>query len=109
MPHNRFYSHSALEVGRTVLLDETEYRHLCHAMRARVGDRVELVDGAGHLAHALIDELDRKQVGLIVEEIIASEPAPQQLILALALTRPSHLEWAIEKGTELGAGAFWLF
>lgn len=109
MPHNRFYVPAALEEGASLLLEDTEYHHLHTAMRAQQGDRVELVNGQGILAQARITALGKKTGQLHIEQILKSELPPGELILALALTRPSHLEWAIEKGTELGASSFWLF
>lgn len=109
MPHNRFYAPNSLTQGSAAFLEEAEYHHLHSAMRAKPGDLVELVNGTGTLALARITSLEKKAVYLEIEQVLATETPPSALILALALTRPSHLEWAIEKGTELGASAFWLF
>jgi 16S rRNA (uracil1498-N3)-methyltransferase len=103
MPHNRFYTPSELLAGAEVVLNDTESDHLVKVVRVRVGEQVELVNGRGVLA------LARREANALRVESVQHEAPPLERILALALTRPALLEWAVEKGCELGATAFWLF
>lgn len=108
MPHDRFYIDTSLEIAATVPLTGSELHHLSVA-RARVGHNVELINGKGKLACATITELDKKQALLHIDTVQEQDPNPRQIILAQSLPRMNHLEWIIEKGTELGCSAFWLF
>jgi len=108
MPHNRFFCIDTLEVGKEVILEGPEAHHL-GVMRARSDDTVELIDGRGTLAIARLLAMDRRKAHLRIESVTVEVKAQGQVILAQALPRMNHLEWIIEKGTELGADAFWLF
>ena len=78
-------------------------------MRREMGDTIELVNGKNQLAHAKIISLHRNEATLILSEVTTRPPPQRQLILAQALLKPKNLDFVIEKGTELGATAFWLF
>lgn len=107
MPINRFFYPGSLQEQR-ITLEGEECRHL-QVLRTRPGEEIDLVNGKGDLAQARLVQLSRKGAEL---EVISREhhPAPKTaIILAQALVRPAALDWIIEKGTELGASAFWLF
>jgi len=108
MPSERFYLDADLSSG-TLCLQGAEFHHLAHVMRIRVGEEIELVNGRGALATARVTALS-KQVATVVLLSVSQTPLPKpHLLLAVALMRPSKLEELIEKCTELGADAFWLY
>lgn len=105
MPHNRFYLDAPLH--DTVTLSGDEFHHLS-VMRTKAGDEIELINGKGQLARARVTSLKKRDADLEVLEVKIEKPKPP-LILAQGLPRMNHLEWIIEKGTELGATSFWIF
>lgn len=108
MPHDRFYIDTTLEKEDTVLLTDAEFHHLA-VSRARVGQSVELINGKGKLAQARLISLEKRQARLKVDTV-CEEPLPsKEIILAQGLPRMNHLEWIVEKGTELGVSSFWFF
>ncbi len=107
MPADRFFTSQPLK--STLTLEGEEFHHLSKVMRVRIGETLEIVNGQGELAEAQLISSDKNSCQL---KIIAHQTAPlpsHSLILALALTRPSSLEWTLEKGTELGVTEFWIF
>lgn len=106
MPAERFY----IDADLTGLLTLTgpEHHHLIHVMRIRVGEKVELVNGRGSLAIAKLTSLSKQEAAL---EILSSTTASlfPRLTLAVPFMRLSKLELVIEKCTELGASAFFLY
>lgn len=108
MPHNRFFHPGPLEENDTVVITGEEWRHLALSHRARVGDCVELVNGRNQLATGTVSELRKNAAAIALTTVVAQE-TKTPLILAQALPRMNHLEWIIEKGTELNATHFWLF
>jgi len=108
MPADRFFVASSLKASR-ISLEGEEFHHLAKVMRVRVGETIELVNGQGELATAEVVSLDKKSSELKILSYLKEAPPEQALILAQALTRPSSLEWIVEKGTELGVTEFWLF
>jgi len=77
-------------------------------MRSQVGDSVEVVNGRGELAAAAIQTIGKDKAILKITSH-RTEKKRAEIILAQAIPRMNHLEWIIEKGTELGASIFWLF
>lgn len=108
MPHNRFYLAEPFEISRYVTLYGDEAHHLLRVLRAHVGDQVELVNGWGALADAQIVSMGKQKVELKILDVLKKDTRAKT-ILAQAIPKMSHLEWIIEKGTELNASSFWLF
>lgn len=109
MPAERFYLAQPLTCGTTLSLGDEEYNHLVRVMRKEVGDTVEVINGQNCLATAQITAIDKKNAQLTISLVEERTPLQPTLILAIAIPRFSHLEWTIEKATELGASAFYLF
>lgn len=109
MPHNRYYLDTPrLTIGDTVSLGQQEEHHLIRVMRARPGDTIELINGKGELALCSVKKTEN-QKGILQIDSVTTEPPLSSITIALSLLKPSSLEWAIEKGAELGATSFWLF
>lgn len=108
MPHSRYYIDLPFEANQSVTLDKEESHHLLHVLRAQIEDRVELINGRGQLAQALLTKIEKHSATLFLTTLTTTPPPPS-LILALAISRMNHLEWVIEKGCELNATAFYLF
>jgi 16S rRNA (uracil1498-N3)-methyltransferase len=107
MPAERFFVEGVLE-GK-VFLEGTEFHHLAHVMRVKVGEEIELVNGKGDLAIAQVEEIGKKGAQLEVIQKTSSSPLSSGLTLAVPLMRSSKLELVIEKCTELGADRFYLY
>jgi len=108
MAENRFFLDAHFLKGSDHLLIGEEHHHLSKVMRNEVGDTVELVNGKNQLAIAKITRLEKRETHLHLENVTEKKPSTS-LILAQGLTRPKNLDLIIEKGTELGATAFYLF
>jgi 16S rRNA (uracil1498-N3)-methyltransferase len=109
MPHNRYYIDAPLQKDAAVALTGDEWHHLVRVLRARKGDTLELINGRGQLAEGVVSELKKHDAEITVTQILEEKGPPPPLILAQAIPRMNHLEWIIEKGTELNATSFWLF
>jgi len=109
MPAERFYFDQLLIPDDRVKLIGPEFHHLVRVMRAQVGDVIELVNGKNQLAQAHVYELTKNEAILQVQTVYPNKPTRHPLILAQALTKLNRLDFILEKGTELGVTAFWLF
>lgn len=109
MPHNRFFSQNALDVGQKVYLDEDESHHAIKVMRLSIGDKIEIVDGKGHLAIARAVLIEKKTVVCEILSIETETEPPFKYIIAQGLLRHTSMELVCEKITELGAQALWIF
>jgi 16S rRNA (uracil1498-N3)-methyltransferase len=106
---DRFFVSGELKAGGTVEMLEKEYHHLANVMRAKVGDVVELINGRGDLAKALVTEIKKKQASLKVTKTEHHEKPDCSILLAQAIPRSQKIDFIIEKGTELGVTEFWFF
>jgi len=104
MPENRYFVDQKLQSGETLILPKEEQKHI-RVLRKRSGEPIELVNGQNLLAHATLLTPETAQI----TSITSRDPPERQVILAQALLKPKNLDLVIEKGTELGATAFWLF
>lgn len=107
MPAERFYIDADLHGA--VSLEGPEHHHLAHVMKVRIGEVVEVVNGRGSLGQAKVTAVSKHNADLEILSATQIPLLPLRLTLALPLMRPAKLEWVIEKGTELGADAFWLY
>lgn len=85
-----------------VILSEEELRHE-KVRRIREGERACITDGEGRV---WLVERKKRDWEVLEEEYY---PPPPPLYLAIPLIKPQRIEWAIEKGTELGVREFLLF
>ncbi len=100
MTLHRFYSDSI--DGPRVELEGTEAHHLA-VLRLNAGDKVELFDGLGGLARAVISAIRKNIVTLEIEDVRRSEmPKSRRIIIAVSVPKGERFDWLIEKCTELG-------
>jgi len=97
----RFYCESIKE-GQ-VQLKPDQAHHLASVLRLAAGERVELFDGKGTVAQAVIKDVSRKTVTLQVDKI-RSEPARRtgRIVIAASIPKAQRFDWLVTKCTELG-------
>lgn len=109
MPNNRYFLPQSFALDQEIQLGDQELHHLRTVCRCQCGDEIELVNGKGDLAVATISHLSKDKVTVKILSTKKQDPLPFKITLALAFLKPSHLEYAIEKATEIGVSSFWLF
>ncbi|MGB7977570.1 MAG: RsmE family RNA methyltransferase [Chlamydiales bacterium] len=107
MPAERFFFDGDLH--GTIEVEGAEHHHLAHVMRMRVSDEVEIVNGRGAIASARVAEIGKHSARLDILSVTQDRIPSPLLTLAVPLMRLAKLELVIEKCTELGASAFWLY
>jgi 16S rRNA (uracil1498-N3)-methyltransferase len=109
MPHNRYYIDAPLEERGSLTLRGEEWHHLVRVHRAALRDALELVNGRGQLALCHVTRLNKQDAEIGIDRTFQQTAHPPAVILALGISRMNHLEWIVEKGTELDVTSFWLF
>ena len=79
-----------------------EGRHAADVRRLRVGEPVDLTDGAGALLHAEVVEVRRGELTVRVRERVQVPAPTPRLTVAQALARGGRDEQAVETMTEIG-------
>jgi 16S rRNA (uracil1498-N3)-methyltransferase len=93
--------------GARVELDAGEAHHAFRVLRLRAGDPLEVFDGRGRGWDAQVIRSERGGVSVRIGER-RIDPVDSALVVRLvqARVRPERLEWALQKGTEIGLSSF---
>lgn len=95
---------SAWAKGR-IELPGAEATHAARVLRLKAGEPVEIFDGAGRAAAAVVAEVGKRSVAVDVRrEWTAHRPEPG-VHLIVALIKGERFDWMLQKATELGAAS----
>ena len=89
-PDSRFYC-PQISIG-TFTLDENESNHAVRVCRAAAGDTLELCDGLGHFADAIIEKADPKACEVRIDTFETVSTERPKLNLAIACLKDDALE-----------------
>ncbi|KAA6456861.1 16S rRNA (uracil(1498)-N(3))-methyltransferase [Acidobacteria bacterium AB60] len=87
----------------TATLTGTQAEHMARVLRAQPGMEAHVVAG-GHVFHAEVAAVTPQEVRFNLLSEIDAEPA-LPITLAVSIFKFDHMEWGIEKATELGVAA----
>lgn len=101
-----FYVDAVPEVGGLAVVDGDEGFHAATVRRIRPGEELDLSDGAGTLAHCVIEDAVKGRLTARVLSVIDVPAAVPTVTVVQALPKSERSELAIELATEAGADAF---
>jgi 16S rRNA (uracil1498-N3)-methyltransferase len=87
----------------TATLTGAQAEHLARVLRAQPGMEADVVAG-GHVYHAQVAAVVAGEVRFNLLSELEADPA-LPVTLVMAIYKFDHMEWAIEKATELGVAA----
>jgi 16S rRNA (uracil1498-N3)-methyltransferase len=100
---DRFYAPVSFDAP-VIELSREESQHLASVLRKSPGDVVEIFDGAGRAAEAVVDAVGKRAASVRILRPLRRETASVVGIeLATAVPKGDRASWLIEKATELGA------
>ncbi|MGV0785928.1 16S rRNA (uracil(1498)-N(3))-methyltransferase [Mycolicibacterium sp. XJ2] len=101
-----FYVDALPGVGELAVVEGDEGFHAANVRRIRPGERLQLGDGAGELAHCEVDEVAKGRLtARVLDRRFVPPPSPTVTVVQ-ALPKSERSELAIELATEAGADAF---
>jgi 16S rRNA (uracil1498-N3)-methyltransferase len=101
-----FYVDALPSVGEVAVVDGDEGFHAANVRRIRPGEELDLSDGAGELAHCVIEDVGKGRLSArVVDRRTVAIPTPTVTVVQ-ALPKSDRAELAIELATEAGADAF---
>jgi 16S rRNA (uracil1498-N3)-methyltransferase len=89
-------------------LPPEEARHAVQVRRACAGDAIELVDGAGHRADGVIEQVNRRDAWVRITGRTFEPPPRIDLGLIASVPKGDKSDWIVEKATELGLSRIWM-
>jgi 16S rRNA U1498 N3-methylase RsmE len=66
MPHNRYYIDHPLNLFDNVTFEEAEFNHMVKVMRVCLNEEIEIINGNGTLAKALIYSIENLKKALLL-------------------------------------------
>lgn len=99
----RLYVPDIPEGAPTLSLPEGEAHHARAVLRAREGDRFEILNGRGRRLGARVQSVSRRAVTLEIESDLLDSKPEIELVLCQALVKGKAMDLIVEKATELGA------
>lgn len=101
-----FYLDALPEVGDLAVVDGDEGFHAATVRRTRPGEHLDLSDGAGTVAHCVVEDVAKGRLTARVQDRhLVARPEPTVTVVQ-ALPKSERSELAIELATEVGADAF---
>jgi 16S rRNA (uracil1498-N3)-methyltransferase len=86
-----------------IVLEGDQANHLARVRRIGAGENVEVFDGKGFAASAIVVSVQRDRVELLPQGIPTREEPPRSpLTLACAVPKGERFDWLVEKAVELG-------
>lgn len=97
---------SDLQNGRIVITGE-DVKHIGNVLRARVGDALELCDGAGTDYDAVVEQLSKESVITSIRGKRANDTEPPvDITLFQGVPKADKMDFIIQKCVELGVNRF---
>ncbi len=101
-----FYVEALPGVGELAVVDGGEGFHAATVRRIRPGEKLDLGDGDGTVAHCVVEDVAKARLTARVLDRRTVPPAVPAVTVAQALPKSDRSELAIELATEAGADAF---
>ena len=101
-----FYVDAVPDVGGLAVVDGDEGFHAATVRRIRPGEELDLSDGAGTLAHCVIEDAVKGRLTARVLSVTDVPDAVPTVTVVQALPKSERSELAIELATEAGADGF---
>jgi 16S rRNA (uracil1498-N3)-methyltransferase len=101
-----FYVDALPSVGELAVVDGDEGFHAANVRRIRVGEKLDLSDGAGAIARCVIEDVGKGRLTARVIDLRAVAIRRPRITVVQALPKSDRSELAIELATEAGADAF---
>lgn len=99
----RIYHSTELQVQQTIDLESDAANHVGRVLRMQAGQQLKLFNGDGNDYLAVISEVTKKRVAVLVESLIAIDnESPIELHLAQGISRGDKMDFTLQKSVELG-------
>ncbi|KUI38318.1 16S rRNA (uracil(1498)-N(3))-methyltransferase [Mycobacterium sp. GA-2829] len=100
-----FYVDALAEVGELAVVDGDAGFHATNVRRTRPGEHLDLGDGAGTVAHCVVEDAGKGRLTARVLERRTVAPPTPTVTVVQAIPKSDRAELAVELATEAGADA----
>ena len=86
-----------------IILNEETSKHIVQVLRMEISEQIQLTDGKGALATAVITDNNRKRCQVQIIQTSNIKPPASNITIAISpVKNSSRFEWFLEKATEIG-------
>lgn len=104
MRQHRVYLDTDLSSHKEVTLDERAMHYLINVLRLKNHSLIQVFNGKSGSYSAKLAIKDKRHATLLVDEYNANNhQSPLDIELLQAISKPDHMDYVIQKATELGA------
>jgi len=99
----RAYIEAELSTGAQLVLSDEVHNHLVKVLRMRVEQQLVLFNGDGSDYLARLTEVEKRRSSVVIESAEKRQnESPLRIEIGQGLSRGERMDFAIQKGTELG-------
>ncbi len=99
----RLYHPQSVQSNSEVLLEDTAFHHAVHVLRCKRGDQLELFDGNGQQAQAVLASVERRKALVQIQSVTNQDrESPLHTLLIQAISKGERMDYCLQKATELG-------
>jgi len=99
----RFYCPSLTASSTQMILPDAVFRHAVQVLRMKPGEVLTLFDGLGVEYRAQLQQVDRRQAIVSLQQALHAEnESPLDILLMQGVSRGERMDYAIQKAVELG-------
>lgn len=103
----RYFIDDVVDSDHSFSLDTEDNHHLVRVMRARIHDKVFVVDKNYHVYLSEVVSIDKQQAMLsVLDEIEEQKELPVTVTIVCGLSKNDKLDYIVQKGTECGMNQF---
>jgi 16S rRNA (uracil1498-N3)-methyltransferase len=94
----------SLSAGQTAELPEDRGHYALRVLRLRLDEQLIVFNGEGGEYLARLQQIGKKTASILLERYLPAErESPLRLLLGQAISKPEHMDYAVQKAVELGA------
>ena len=101
-----FYTPELKKDNRKITITGEEFHHITHVFRKKINDEILLTNGKGLLAKAKIEDINKKNLRVLISKIKEEKQSTPAIAVAFPLLKNKHDSLIVEKLTELGVKDF---
>ncbi|WP_130536714.1 16S rRNA (uracil(1498)-N(3))-methyltransferase [Thiomicrorhabdus indica] len=103
---SRFYLPERYVSGSSLELSKEQAHYALTVLRLKDGHQIEVFDGKGHFASAVIQHTSRRSANVVLEEVqTAVNESPLKTVLLQGISKGDRMDYSIQKAVELGVGS----
>jgi 16S rRNA (uracil1498-N3)-methyltransferase len=95
-----------LKPGQSAEITGEDYTHLTRSLRAKIGERLRLVDESGAAFEGVLSAADRKKAVVLAETVLPAEAPQAELCLGLCAPSAEAFDAALDAAVQLGVSEF---